>query len=54
VFGRAYSSSYVTHGLSDRDGFDRSLGELFERHARDGVIEFPYDCVALLFGVRRP
>ena len=54
LFGRAYSSSYVTHGLSDRDGFDRSLGELFERHARDGVIEFPYECVALIWNLTHP
>jgi SAM-dependent methyltransferase len=51
LFGRAYSSSYVTHGLSDRDGFDRGLRALFERHARDGGLEFPYRCVAVLWRI---
>ena len=54
LFGRAFSSSYVAHGLADRAGFERSLRDLFERHACDGRVEFPYDCVALLFDVRRP
>jgi SAM-dependent methyltransferase len=49
LFGRAYSSSYVVHGLSDREGFDRALGEIFDRHARDGLVEFPYRCVAILW-----
>lgn len=51
LFGRAYSSSYVVHGLADRADFDRSLGELFERHAVAGEVEFPYRCVAILFGI---
>jgi SAM-dependent methyltransferase len=49
LFGRAYSSSYVVHGLRDREGFDRSLERLFSRHAVSGEVEFPYVCVALLW-----
>jgi ubiquinone/menaquinone biosynthesis C-methylase UbiE len=32
LLGRAHSSSYVAHGVADRAGFDRALGELFARH----------------------
>ena len=49
LFGRAYSSSYVAHGLADKPGFDRALSELFGRHSAQGGIEFPYRCVALLW-----
>lgn len=49
LFGRAYSSSYVVHGLRERDRFDRALDALFDRHAVAGTIEFPYACVALLW-----
>ena len=42
VFGRAHSSSYVAHGVADREGFDRALGELFEAHHAAGVVEFAY------------
>jgi ubiquinone/menaquinone biosynthesis C-methylase UbiE len=49
LHGRAWSSSYVFDGVRDRDGFDRALRELFEAHARDGTLEFPYRCAALLF-----
>lgn len=52
VFGRAYSSSYVVHGLRDRQGFDRGLDALFDRHGRDGEIEFRYRCVALSWRIR--
>ena len=49
LFGRAYSSSYVAHGIADHAGFDRALGEVFERHARDGRVAFAYRTLALCF-----
>jgi SAM-dependent methyltransferase len=49
LHGRAWSSSYVRHGVEDRAGFDAALRSLFEAHAREGVIEFPYRSVALVF-----
>jgi SAM-dependent methyltransferase len=49
--GRAWSSSYVIHGVDDREGFDAGLRELFEAHAREGVLEFPYRTVALVFRI---
>lgn len=49
--GRAWTSSYVFRGVEDRDGFDAALTELFDSHARDGVVEFPYRTVALVFRV---
>lgn len=49
LHGRAWSSSYVRHGVEDRAGFDAALRSLFEAHAGAGVIEFPYRAVALVF-----
>jgi ubiquinone/menaquinone biosynthesis C-methylase UbiE len=49
--GRAWSSSYVFRGVKDREGFDLTLRSLFEKHAREGVVEFPYRTVALVFGI---
>ena len=42
LFGRAHSSSYVAHGVADREAFDRALGALFDQHHRSGVVEFAY------------
>jgi SAM-dependent methyltransferase len=52
--GRAWSSSYVFRGVEDREGFDAALAALFEAHARDGVVEYPYRTVALVFRVAAP
>ncbi|MGE0456356.1 MAG: class I SAM-dependent methyltransferase [Vicinamibacteria bacterium] len=49
IFGRAFSSSYVQHGLADRAGFERALGGLFDRHQRDGSVDFVYRTVAIGF-----
>jgi len=38
--GRVHSSSYVVHGIDDREGFDAELAALFEAHARDGRVDF--------------
>jgi SAM-dependent methyltransferase len=56
LHGRAWSSSYIFRGVKDRDGFDAALRELFDAHARGGVLEFPYRTVALVFrvGPNRP
>ncbi len=49
--GRAWSSSYVFRGVEDREGFDTALAALFEVHARDGLVDYPYRTVALVFRV---
>jgi hypothetical protein len=49
LFGRAYSSSYVVHGVADHAAFAASLGALFDRHAQDGAIEFSYRTLAACF-----
>jgi hypothetical protein len=41
----------VQRGVKDREGFDDALRVLFGAHARDGILEFPYRAVALIFGV---
>jgi len=48
-FGRVWSSSYVRHGLKDRDAFEASLDALFDRHAADGTVRFVYRTLALRF-----
>jgi SAM-dependent methyltransferase len=51
LLGRAWSSSYIFRGVKDKEGFDAALARLHETHARDGVVEFPYRTVALVFRV---
>jgi SAM-dependent methyltransferase len=51
--GRAWSSSYVSRGVEDRAGFDAALRALFDAHALEGVVEFAYRTVALVFRIRR-
>jgi SAM-dependent methyltransferase len=53
LHGRAWSSSYVFRGVEDRPAFDAALRALFDAHARDGAVEFPYRAVGLLFHVAR-
>lgn len=45
--GRAWSASYVAHGVRDRAGFDAALDALFDAHAEHGRVRFRYDCRAL-------
>jgi SAM-dependent methyltransferase len=53
LHGRAWSSSYVFRGVTDREGFDTALRALFDAHAPGGVLEFPYRTVAMVFRVGR-
>jgi SAM-dependent methyltransferase len=52
LFGRAYSSSYVIHGVADPEGFNRALDEVFDRHQSGGTVEFLYRTVAVCFRLR--
>lgn len=54
LLGRAWSSSYVFRGVTDREGFDAAIARLFDEHARDGRVLFPYRAVAFAFTPRRP
>lgn len=47
LIGRAYSTSYVTHGVKDHEGFKKALKQLFDRHQKKGTITFVYKTVAL-------
>jgi SAM-dependent methyltransferase len=49
LHGRAGSSSYVVHGVSDREGFDRALDALFDDHAEDGKVFYLYRAVGICF-----
>ncbi|HXY41513.1 MAG TPA: methyltransferase domain-containing protein [Vicinamibacteria bacterium] len=53
LHGRVWSSSYVFRGVRDSLGFDRALRALFDAHAEDGVVRFPYRSIAFLFSVLR-
>jgi SAM-dependent methyltransferase len=53
LLGRAWSSSYVVHGVDDVAGFNTALEQLFDTFNEDGAIEFRYRTVALAF-VPRP
>jgi len=51
-FGRVHSASYVAHGLKDPENFEFKLGGLFEKHAKEGIVDFEYDAVALLWKIK--
>jgi hypothetical protein len=51
LFGRAYSSSYVVHGVADRQSFDHGLDALFDRHQSEGRVDFHYRTLALWFRI---
>ncbi len=50
--GRVRSASYVAHGVEDRAGFDRALGDLFDAHAREGRIPWALAVEGSVFGLR--
>lgn len=50
--GRAYSSSCVAQGVSDHAAFQAALSDLFERHQRQGRVEFRYRTLALCWRLR--
>jgi SAM-dependent methyltransferase len=52
VIGRAWSSSYVVHGVADREGFDRALHAAFDVHARGGAVSLEYETVAYRWATR--
>jgi SAM-dependent methyltransferase len=52
LFGRAYSSSYVVHGIADHHAFDRALDEVFDRHQSGGTVDFVYRTVAVCIRLR--
>jgi SAM-dependent methyltransferase len=51
LHGRAWSSSYVLHGVADKEGFDSALKALFEAHQVDGSVAYLYNAVGLCFRV---
>jgi SAM-dependent methyltransferase len=53
-FGRVWSSSFVVHGVADREAFDRALAALFDRYQQDGRVDFRYRTVAFLWQLQRP
>ncbi len=51
LVGRAWSSSYVARGVTDRAAFDAALMHLVDRFGEDGVVQFRYETRALAFTV---
>jgi ubiquinone/menaquinone biosynthesis C-methylase UbiE len=52
LHGRAWSSSYVLHGVADREGFDQALRALFDTYRVDGTVSYLYNAVGLCFRLR--
>ena len=52
LHGRVHSSSYVAHGVADKQAFDRALRALFESHAVNGKFPFDYRTHVLTWRVR--
>ena len=50
--GRVYSSSYVVHGVSRPRDFAKELDALFERHEKDGRVEFVYGAAAICWRLK--
>ncbi|MCA9513483.1 MAG: class I SAM-dependent methyltransferase [Myxococcales bacterium] len=46
---RAWSSSYVAHGVRDHAAFDRALDEVFGAHALDGAVTLRYRTLAYVW-----
>ena len=49
LHGRAWSSSYVAHGVADAEGFRVGLDALFDRFEQGGTIEMAYRVEAVRF-----
>lgn len=45
--GRAFSSSYVVHGVKDKDDFKMKLADLFNNYQKDGWITFNYKTIVI-------
>jgi ubiquinone/menaquinone biosynthesis C-methylase UbiE len=45
--GRAFSSSYVAHGVADKEAFARELDRVFDHHQRDGKVTFDYRTIVV-------
>lgn len=47
LINRAYSTSYVVHGVKDHTGFKKELRQLFAKYQSGGKITFTYDVLAV-------
>jgi SAM-dependent methyltransferase len=52
LVGRAWSSSYVAHGVKERAAFDGALDRLFTQYAEDDRVEFLFETVAVAWATR--
>jgi SAM-dependent methyltransferase len=53
LHGRAWSSSYVVHGVREPAVFDAALHDVFDRHQVAGEVAFLYQTRAIAFAPRR-
>jgi SAM-dependent methyltransferase len=54
VLGRAWSSSYVVHGVKDRVAFDGELRSAYDRHQRAGTVNFVYRTEVIAWRLTSP
>ena len=52
--GRAWSSSYVVHGVSNAEAFDADIVGLFAAHAVNGVFAMDYETRAVAWPASAP
>ena len=52
LLGRAWSSSYVVHGVKDKAAFDGDLRRAFDRHERNAVIDIVYRTEVIAWSLR--
>ena len=50
LLGRAWSSSYVVHGVEDAPAFDAALTAVFEAHQREGRVRLGYRTLGWAWG----
>ena len=49
LIGRAYSTSYIVHGIRDHEEFKKSLNKIFRKNQKKEKIEFVYKTVTAIW-----
>ncbi|MEK6819118.1 MAG: methyltransferase domain-containing protein, partial [Nanoarchaeota archaeon] len=52
LIGRAYSTSYVAHGVKEHDKFRQALRDLFDKYQSQGKVSFTYKTLAICWQLK--